>query len=279
MAHVTWQGTMTFGMVSIPIKMFTAARPQRTSFHQLHTVCHTRLKQPLFCPHCDRIVPRDEVVKGYEYEPGKYALIESSEIKRIMPRSGKAMEILAFVPEDQVDPIYFEDSFLSVPQAEGRKGYALLLRALEQTHMVGIAKVDMHQREYTMFIRPRDHGLTLHTMYYENEIAKVEEYGKADGSNLRPQEVKLAEQLVKTLAEDFKPEQYHDTYQEQLKALVEAKLQGKEIVAEAPAPTPGKVVDIMDALKRSLARSEKRKPAPRPAAGAANRRHKHKAAS
>jgi DNA end-binding protein Ku len=255
MAASVWKGMLTFGLVSIPIKLYVAARPKRTALHQLHRDCHTRLKQPLFCPHCNRFVDRSEVVKGYEYEKGKYVVIEPDEIKKITPASGHNMEILAFVKETEVDPVYFETSFLSVPDAEGAKGYKLLLTALEETKMVGIAKVTMHQREYTVFIRPRDNGLTLHTMFYVNEIAHVAQYGK-DNVKVTAQEVKLAQQLVATLAAHFKPEQYHDDFQVRLNALIEAKLKGKTI-AVAPEAAPAPVIDMMEALKRSLAATSK----------------------
>jgi len=251
MASSVWKGMLTFGLVSIPIKLFTAARSKRIALHQLHKECNTRLKQPLFCPHCNRFVDRSEVVKGYEFEKGKYVVIEPDEIKKITPASGHNMEILAFVKASAVDPIYFETSFLSVPDSEGNKGYRLLVKALEDTKMLGIAKVTMHQREYTVFIRSRDNGLTLHTMYYANEIAHLAQYGK-DEVNVSPQEIKLAQQLVDTLTAHFKPEQYHDDFQVRLNALIEAKLKGKTIAAEPEAPR-APVIDMMEALKRSLA--------------------------
>lgn len=242
---------LTFGLVSIPVRLYAAARAKRIFLHQLHRDCHTRLKQPLFCPHCNRIVDRSEVIKGYEYETGQYVLVEGEDVKKIMPESGKTMEILAFVPAAEVDPIYFESSFLALPEAEGKKGYALLLKALEETKMLGIAKVTMHQREYTVFIRPRNHGLTLHTMWYQNEINSVEGYGHTDESHVRPQEVELAEQLVETLTARFKPEEYHDVFQERLRALVEARAKGQKITIPQEHHR-GRVIDIMDALKKSL---------------------------
>jgi len=205
------------------------------------------------------MVERSEVVKGYEYEKGHYILIESEELKKITPPSGKAMEIQAFVKGSQIDPIYFESSYLALPERDNPKPYVLLVKALEDSDRVGIAKVTMHQREYTVFIRPRSHGLTVHTMYFVNEIRKVEGYGKITQEiKLRPQEIKLAEQLVESLSEDFKPQQYRDTYQENLKALIEAKRQGKPIVEEE-APKRAPVIDMMEALKRSLQQTEMQK--------------------
>jgi len=232
--------------------MYPAARRQRTYLHQLHNTCHTRLKQPLFCPTCDRIVNRDEVVKGYEFEEGQYVLVDQEDLKKITPKSGKIMEILAFVKQDQIDPVYLDSSYEALPEKDVDKPYQVLLKALEETNMVGIAKVTMHQREYTVFIRPRNHGITIHTMYFQNEIRDVEGYGqKPKDLQIKPQEIKLAEQLIESLSEDFKPQLYHDTFQEQLKALVESKEKGRTF-SEKAAPKRAKVIDMMDALKKSL---------------------------
>jgi DNA end-binding protein Ku len=255
----SWKGSISFGLLSIPIRLFPAARPERINLHQIHKECHTRLRQPPYCPKHQRSVDRSEVVKGYEYEKGHYILIENEELKKITPPSGRTMEIQAFVKGSQIDPIFFESSYLAMPEKDNPKPYVLLVKALEDSDRVGIAKVTMHQREYTVFIRPRSHGLTVHTMYFVNEIRKVEGYGKiAEDVKLRPQEIKLAEQLVESLAEDFRPEQYHDTFQERLKALIEAKREGKPIVEEEP-PKRAPVIDMMEALKRSLRQSEAQK--------------------
>jgi DNA end-binding protein Ku len=256
MPSSVWKGTLSFGLLAIPVKLYTAARSQRMNLHQLHKVCHTRLKQPLYCPQCNRQVDRSEVVRGYEYEKGQYVVINEDEIKKITPRSSTVMEIVAFVKQEQIDPIYFDASYFMLPDKESEKPYALLLKTLEESNRVGIATVTMHQREYTVFIRPRNNGLTIHTMYYANEIREVAGYGKAEKDvKLRPAEVKLAEQLVESLSQDFKPEQFHDKFQENLKALIEAKQKGKTIVAEHK-PAPARVINMMDALKKSLANAE-----------------------
>jgi len=252
MASSTWKGALSFGLLTIPIRLYPAARSERTYLHQLHNKCHTRLKQPLFCPTCNRNVQRDEVIKGYEYEEGQYVLVDKEDLQKITPKSGRTMEILAFVKEEQIDPVYFDASYVALPEKDADKPYQVLLKALEDTQRVGIAKVTMHQREYTVFIRPRNNGLTIHTMYFQNEIRQVPGYGeKPKDMHLKPQEIKLAEQLIETLSEDFKPEQYHDTFQEQLRALVEAKQKGKTF-SEKSAPPRAKVIDMMDALKKSL---------------------------
>jgi len=264
MAASVWKGALSFGLLTIPIRLYPAARSQRIGLHQIHSVCHTRLRQPLFCPTCKRIVERSEVVRGYEADDGEYVLIDENDLKKIAPQSSRTMEILAFVKESQIDPIYFDASYLALPEKDNVKPYVLLLQALEHTDRVGIAKATMHQREYTVFIRPRNHGLTIHTMYFANEIRSVEGYGKIDHDvKLKPQEIKLAEQLIETLSEDFDARKYHDSYQENLKALIEAKRKGKTIVEERPAKR-APVIDMMEALKRSVQQTEMQKHKKRP---------------
>src|ERR1700685_3292243 len=174
MATSVWKGHLTFGLISIPIRMSAAARGERISFNQLHKDCHTRLKQPLFCPVCNRNVDRSEVIKGYEYETGQYVLVEGDEIKKITPQSSRTMDVLAFVDSSKVDPIYFDSSYLLMPDGEAGKPYALLVRALKDTGKMAVAKLTMHQREYTALIRVRNGGLTLHTTYYQNEVNTVD---------------------------------------------------------------------------------------------------------
>lgn len=285
MAASVWKGFISFGLVSVPVRLYAAARNQRVNLHQLHTVCHTRLRQPLYCPTCNRMVERSEVIKGYEDEDGKYVLVEAEDIKKIAPASARNMDILGFAKASEIDPIYFDASYFLTPEAEGKKAYQLLLKTLENAHRVGIAKVTMHQREYTVFIRPYDNGLTLHTMYFANEVREVPGYGQTDNVKVSAQELKLAEQLVETLSVAFDIKNYHDEFQDRLKALIEARRKGRE-VAEAPQPKRAPVIDIMAALKKSLAESQA---APKPAARAnpqlaktahgGARRTQHRAAS
>jgi len=249
-----WRGFVSFGLISFPVRLFPAARTSRIQLHQLHSVCHTRLRQPLFCPTCNRMVERSEVVKGYENEDGKYVLIEKEEINKITPESGRAMEILAFVKMSEIDPIFFDSSYFLIPEEAGRKPYQLLMRTLEDTHKVGIAKVTMHQREYTVFLRPYDHGIAIHTMYFANEIREAPGYGKTAGIRLNPKEIKLAEQLVDSLSEEFDIKKYHDEFETRLRALIAAKEKGREVAA-IPQPKRAPVIDMMTALKNSLAKS------------------------
>lgn len=265
------EGSISFGLLTIPIRLYPAARSERINLHQIHNVCHTRLRQPLYCPTCKRMVERSEVIRGFEEEDGKYVLVENDELKKITPQSSRVMEILAFVKGSQIDPISFDSSYLAMPEKDNAKPYVLLLKVLQDTDRVGIAKVTMHQREYTVFIRAREHGLTIHTMYFANEIRSVEGYGKVDRDiKLKPQEIKLAEQLVESLSEDFNARKYHDTFQENLRALIEAKREGKTIVQE-PTAKRAPVIDMMEALKRSVRQSEeqrqKKRPSRMPVAG------------
>ncbi len=252
MATSVWKGHLTFGLVSIPIRLFSAARTERISLNQLHAECHTRIRMPLFCPTHNRIVERSEIVKGYEYEKDQYVLFSEEELDKIEPASARTMEILEFVKLDEVDPLYYDASYYVTPEDAGRKAYHLLQEAMEESGHVAIAKLTMHQRENIVAMRPRSGGLTLHTMFYSNEIRQVAEYGQTDGTELKEPEKKLAHQLIESLSAPFDPRKYRDEYQAGLKELIEAKLKGQE-VAEAPHPKLAPVIDLMDALKKSLA--------------------------
>ncbi len=259
MASTVWKGYITFGLISVPVRLFTAARSERVSFNQLHNVCNTRIRQQLYCPTCNRTVERDEIIKGYEYGKDQYVLVEDKEIKKVAPQSADGMEILEFVKLAEVDPLFFESSYYSVPEEAGRKAYHLLVDTMDKLGYAAIAKLTMHQREYTVLIRSRENGLTLHTMYYPNEIRQVAEYGKDGHFEIKPQEAKLAKQLVESLASSFDPEKYSDSYQTRLKELVEAKREGKETAAtEGPKLAP--VIDLMEALQKSLKNTPKKVP-------------------
>jgi DNA end-binding protein Ku len=259
MATTVWKGHLTFGLISIPVRMFAAARGERVSFNQLHKVCHSRLKQPLFCPVCNRNVERSEVVKGYEYDKDQYVLFSDEELDKIEPPSARVMEIIEFVKLDEMDPLYFDSSYYITPEDPGLKAYSLLMKAMQETGYGAIAKITMHQREHIVIIRPGTKTLTLHTMFYSNEIRAAEAV-PTDKIEVKEQEKKLAEQLIESLAGPFQPEKYRDEYSDNVRAMIAAKLQGKEIT-EAPQPHLAPVIDLMDALKRSLAE----KPAPAPA--------------
>ena len=252
MAASSWKGFLTFGLISIPIRLSPAARTERISFNQLHKECHTRLKQPLFCPTCNRMVERSEIEKGYEYEDGQYVLFTPEELDKVEPESARSMEILEFVKLDEIDPVFFDSSYYAAPEEGGAKAYRLLTEAMQQSGYAGIAKVTMHNRENIVIIRASDKGLTLHTMFYTNEIRSAESAG-ADKVEVKEQERTLATQLIENLAAKFEPDKYRDTYQESLRALVAAKTAGREVTA-TPHASIAPVIDLMDALKKSLAK-------------------------
>src|SRR6202048_3990961 len=190
MATSVWKGYLTFGLLSIPIRLFSAARTERLSLNHPHNVCKTRIRMPLFCPHCERQVPRNEIVKGYEYEKDQYVLFSEEELDKIEPQSARSMEILEFVKVDEIDPLYYDASYYVTPEDEGKKAYSLLLKAMEDSGYAAIAKVTMHQREHIVVIRAREQGMTLHTMFYQSEIREVAEFTRQDKVEPKEQEKK-----------------------------------------------------------------------------------------
>lgn len=256
MAASVWTGYLTFGLISMPVRLFSGARGERISFHMLHRDDNVRVKQQLICPEENRVVERDEIVKGYEYRKGEYVIIDPEEVKKIEPKTAKAMEILEFVKASEVDPVYFESSYYLMPEEAGKRPYALLAKALEETDYFAIAKLTMHNREYTVFLRPHLGGMMLHTMYYKDEVREMEGFGKVD-SELKEAEVKVAHQLIEALSAPFQPEKYRDDFQENLKKLIQARLEGKEVTTIEKPKKPAPVVDLMAALKDSLAAMKK----------------------
>ena len=259
MASSVWSGYLTFGLISMPVRLFSGARGNHISFNMLHRTDNVRIKQQLWCPQDERVVERSEIVKGYEYRKGEYVILEPEEIKKIEPKTAKAMEILEFVKADDVDPIYFESSYFVTPEEAGRRPYALLCKALEESKYVAIAKLTMHNREYTVFLRPYKGGMMLHTMYYKEEVRDLENFGRPD-VELKDAEVKVAHQLIEALAGDWEPEKYHDTFEENLKTLIKARLEGEEVTPVEKPKKLAPVVDLMAALKESLANVPKRPP-------------------
>ncbi len=254
-----WTGYLTFGLISMPVRLFSGARGEHVSFHMLHRKDLSRVKQQLWCPVDEKVIDRSDTVKGYEYRKGEYVVVEPEEIKKIEPKTAKAMEILEFVPTDKVDPVYFESSYYLVPEEAGKRPYALLVKAMQDTNYVAIAKITMHNREYTTILRPQEEGLMLHTMYYENEVRRIEDFGTKN-VELKSAELKIAHQLIEALAAKFEPEKYHDTFQDNLKALIQARLEGREVTEVEKPRKPEPVVDLMSALKQSLEKMEKKGP-------------------
>ena len=252
----------------MPVRLFSGARSSGISFNMLHRDDLQRVKQQYYCPADNRVVSRDEIVKGYEFRKDEYVVIEPDEIKKIEPKTAKTMEILEFVKGSQVDPVYFDASYYMLPEEAGRRPYALLTKAMEESDYVAIAKLTMHNREYTVFLRPHEGGMMLHTMYYAEEVKKVEGFG-APEVELKEAEIKVANQLIDALADEWDPEKYHDTFQDNLKNLIQTKLEGGKIVEAEKPKKLAPVVDLMAALKQSLAEMEgKKKPAAREAEAA-----------
>jgi DNA end-binding protein Ku len=257
MAASVWKGHLIFGMVSFPIRLFSAARSETISFNLLHKDDHSRIRQVTYCALEDKPIPRTETVKGYEYEKDHYVVIDDEDIKKVAPKTAKVMEILEFVKADQVDPIYLESSYYVAPDEGGEKAYALLFQALRESSFYAVAKVAMHNREHIIVLRPGAKGILSHTMYYQDEIRQVEEF-RTDTSLVKEKELAMAKMLISSLEADFEPQKYHDSYRDNLQKMIEDKIEGKKVVA-TPSEHIAPVIDIMEALKKSLA--EKRKPA------------------
>ncbi|MDA1235814.1 MAG: Ku protein [Acidobacteria bacterium] len=278
MAATVWKGYLSFGLISVPIRLSVAARPKTVSFRQIVKETMRPVKQQLYSPELERIVERKELVKGYEVAKDQYLIIDPEDLKKVAPESSSTMEILEFVKLDEVDPLYFDSSYLAVPEDAGRKPYALLVKAMEETGYCAIAKLSMHQREYTVVLRPRKGGLTLHTMFYEDEVRDSSEYGHISDVEIKESEEKLARQLIESLAAHFDVDKYHDEYRSRVEGLIEAKRQGQEAEA-AQEPRLAPVIDLMEALQRSLAERPEKKAAAQAAASTGPKAVKKKSSS
>ena len=257
MAASVWKGHLTFGLVTIPVRLFSAARSETISFNLLHKDDHSRIRQVTYCQKEDKPIQRSETVKGYEYEKDHYVVLDDEDIKKVAPKTARVMEILEFVKADQVDAIYLESSYYVAPDEGGEKAYALLFTALKDSGYYGLAKVAMHNREHIIVLRPGSKGILSHTMYYQDEIRQVDEF-RTDTSLVKDKELAMAKMLITSLEAEFEPEKYHDEYRANLQKMIEAKIEGRKVV-EIPTERVAPVIDIMEALKKSLA--DKRKPA------------------
>jgi DNA end-binding protein Ku len=253
MPSSSWKGYISFGLISIPIRLYPGARAAHIAFHEIHKKCGTRVHQQLYCSYDKEVVSRDDIAMGYEIEKDKYVLVDSDELKKLQPRSSTAMEILQFVKLSEVDPVYFDTSYFAVPEEAGERAYALLLATMSDMDCAAIAKVTMHQREHTIIIRPFQKGLILHTLYYPKEIHEAKGYGRATTKTLKKQEVELADQFAKALVKPFLPDQFQDEYAQRVKQLVESKNKGTAGPRPEKALHMAPVVDLMTALKKSLA--------------------------
>jgi len=272
--HSMGSGTISFGLVSIPVKMYTAASSAGVSFNQLHEKCGNRIKQQLQCPVCNVVVERAGLVKGYEFAKDQYVRFTEDELKQLEQENSKLIEIEEFVPLDKVDPLYFEKTYYLGPDEGGDKAYRLLADAMTKTNRVALAKFVMRGKENLVLIRPAQGGLTLHGMYFADEVRDFGEIDKGDDAKIKPGELELAGRLINELSNDkFEPEKYHDEYRGRVLEIVTNKVEGREVTMIAPQAQRAQVIDLMDALKQSLeqrgAPQQSAKPERKPAAKAA----------
>jgi DNA end-binding protein Ku len=251
--HSIGSGNISFGLVSIPIKMFSSSSSGGVSFNQIHQKCGGRVRQQLICPTCNEVVERSTLVKGYEFAKDQYVQFSDEELKALEGEASRMIDIAEFVPLDQVDPIYFEKTYYLGPDKGGEKAYRLLADAMKTAGRVALAKFVMRGKENLVLIRPSQKGLMLHTMYFADEIRDFGEVDKGEDAKLKPGETDLAQRLVQELtSEKFSPEKYTDEYQGRVLGAVEAKVEGKEVTSLAPQAQRTQVIDLMDALKQSL---------------------------
>ncbi|MBI1886184.1 MAG: Ku protein [Chloroflexi bacterium] len=253
MPRSIWNGVISFGMVSIPVKLYTATDDKDISFHLLHKECGSRLKQLRWCPVCEREVSWDEAGRGYEYARDQHVLLEEEDFARLPLASKHTIQLSAFVDASEIDPIYYERSYYLEPEETGVKPYALLMRALKEKGLTALAKVAVRNKERLCSLRPYNGTLILETMLHPDEI-RVEK-GEDSDIEVSERELGMAFTLIDLLSEPFDPSKYHDDYREALMEIIQAKLEGQEIV-EAPA-APARVTDLMAALKASVEAAQK----------------------
>lgn len=251
MPATVWKGFISFGLVSFPVRLFSAARAEAVHFHMLHKKDMSRVKEVWYCAEENKPIDRSDMVKGYETSKNKYVVVEDEELKKIAPTTATTMEILQFVASDEVDPIFFERSYYVAADDKTAKPYVLFVAALSDTRQDAIAKITMHNREHIVLIRPSDSGLLLHTLYYPDELHQAHK-SETPKAKYTSKELELARSLINHLTAPFKPNRFEDTYRENVKQLIRQKQKGQKITTvEQPPKAP--VVDLMEALKRSLA--------------------------
>jgi DNA end-binding protein Ku len=248
-------GQIAFGLVSIPVKLFSATEAsEKISFNMLHKDCGNRVQQQLFCPKDERTISRDEVVKGYEFQRGQYVLFNEEELKMIEEKSTQSIEISEFLPKEAIDPIYFAKANYIAPDKGGERAYSLLTKALEQTGRWALAKYAARGKQYLVILRPLGNGMVMQQLFYPNEIRSMDELDLGDAI-VKDNELKMAVQLAQMGATDeFHPENYRDEVAERTRALIQRKIEGEEITSNLVEEPKAQVIDLMEALKRSLAK-------------------------
>jgi DNA end-binding protein Ku len=270
-----WKGAISFGLVSIPVRLYPSTEEKTLKFNQLHDEDHGRIKYQRVCAIDGEEVPFEHIVKGYEYEKDKYVVLTDEDFDAVPIESSRSIDILQFVDLEEIDPIYYKKTYYLIPEEMGVKAYTLLREAMAQTGRVGIAKVSFRDKEHLATLRFRDDVFLLETMFWPDEIraADFDEIGESGKIKVRPQEVQMAESLIENLTSSFNPEEYHDDYREGLLQVVEKKVAGEEIEV-IPEAEPSKVVDLMEALKASVQATTTKKPAAKRAASSGTRRKK-----
>jgi DNA end-binding protein Ku len=270
MARAIWSGAISFGLVNIPVKLYSAVSRKTVRFHQLDSSDKQRIQQKRVNPRTDEEVPYENLVKGYEVGPERYVVITPEELEALEPEKTRTIDIEDFVDLDEIDPIYYDHPYYLVPDTGAGKAYKLLLDAMKESNKVAIARVVLRQKEHLVAIRPRDDVLTMETLLFSDEVVepdKLDEIPEAVDGKTTKKELEMAQQLIDSLSSDFAPEKYRDEYRDRVLDLIERKAQGEEIVIEAPPEEPKKVPDLMAALEASIADSKrqggakKRKPA------------------
>jgi DNA end-binding protein Ku len=263
-----WSGTISFGLVSIPVRLYTATESHDVHFHLLHKTDGVRLKNVRWCPKDQKAVPWDEVVRGFEYAKGRYVPVSEDDLEHLPVKTVHAVDISDFVKVEEVDPIYYDKAYYLAPEEAGIKAFALLRQALQQTGRVAVAKVAIRDKESLCLVRPYEDVLSMETMFYANEIRSTEDVAPAE-PKVSPKELQMAVSLIENLSDSFDAERYEDEYQAALKKVVDAKVAGAPL-PEVPTEKGEKVVDLMEALRASIEATKKKSGQPeRKSAGAA----------
>ena len=259
MAHAIWSGAINFGLVTIPVKLFTAVRTNDLRFNFLHKSDDGRINNVRRCSVCGDEVAFADLVRGFEYEKGQYVIVTDEDFKRVNVEATQSVDIMEFVELDQIDPMFFDTPYYLEPEKKGRHAYALLRESLKEANKVGIARVVIRSREHLAALKPSGEALVLELMHYADEIVDQSDFDfPALKENVAPAELKVAKMLIDSMSvEAFAPEQFHDTYKEEIMAMIEARAAGKElpVAAEGKAPKVNNVVNLMDVLQRSLEES------------------------
>jgi DNA end-binding protein Ku len=267
MARAIWSGAISFGLVNVPIKLYSATSPKSVRFHQISAKTGARVRQKRVDPSTGDEVPYEEIVKGYEISPDRYVLIDPEELESLDPKATKTIDIEDFVDLDEIDPIYYDHSYYLAPTAGGAKAYRLLLDAMRESGKVGIGRVVLRSKQQLCALRPTGDVLTLSTMLFGDEVLapdRLDELDAVEDAQASDRELQMAEQLINSLSREFDPSKYHDDYRERVVQLIERKAAGEEIAVEPEAEEPAAAPDLMAALEASLAavRDEDQKPAP-----------------